>query len=144
MKKFLNFFIFVAILASLSMGAKQGCTTTEKVAGGTAGGAALGAIIGAFTGSPGAGAAIGAGAGALGGALFAAATLPDDDIEKLKKLSGSYMKVEELDNKLLMVGVSSDSKNAIMNEARAISEQYPNARFGFSSGGDFRHIILSS
>jgi len=74
MKKFLNFFIFVTILASLSMGAKQGCTTTEKVAVGTMGGAGFGAAIGALTGSPGLGAAIGAITGAVGGAAFAAMT----------------------------------------------------------------------
>jgi len=64
----------ITVLASFSVGAKNGCTTTEKVAGSTVFGTALGAGIGALTGNWGLGAAIGAGTGALGGAVFAAMT----------------------------------------------------------------------
>ena len=74
MKKFLYFFVFVAILASLSVGAKQGCTAFEKTAGGAVLGTMLGAGIGAATGNWGLGAAIGGGVGALGGAAVAAMT----------------------------------------------------------------------
>jgi len=137
MKKFLKFFILVVVLVSLSVGAKQGCTTTEKVAGSTGIAAAFGAGIGALTGNPGLGAAIGAGTGFLGGVIWAASS--DDksveDVEKLKKLSGIEMNADKLNEKLADVGVSSETKNAIMADVNLIARKFPTATFMINMHG---------
>jgi len=105
------------ILASLSMGTKQGCTTTEKVAVGTMGGAGFGAAIGALTGSPGFGAAMGALTGAVGGAVFAAMTdsrgneLTEEEVREARlqalEMEGQY------DPDLYALRIDRDANNQI-------------------------------
>jgi hypothetical protein len=69
-KRFGQLLILLTLTFCLSMGARNGCSSFENVAGGTGLGAALGAGIGALAGDPALGAAIGAGAGFVGGMIY--------------------------------------------------------------------------
>lgn len=108
MKKIFSLFIFIAICACLSVGAKNGCVTTEKrTAAGAGIGAGAGTLvglgIGILTGNPTAGAVAGAGVGVLGGTAVAAMT--DDKGNELTKAEES-----EVEKKLIEAKEKYDPK----------------------------------
>lgn len=121
----------------------SGCTVTEKRTGAGAGigagaGAAVGAIIGAFLGDPSLGAAIGAGAGAIGGAIIGSqmgGDVKEDDTEKMKKLSGLIMSADKLNENLAFIGVSPETKNAVMVDVNTVLKTAPDAMFTINMHG---------
>lgn len=132
--------ILVLILPGCMEGMTKGQGTVAGGAIGAATGAAVGAGIGAAFGSPGWGAVGGSILGSLFGSVLGY-NFSDDDTEKLKTLSGELVPLPELERRLLWAGISSDGKNAIMNEARSIEGQFPRTIFGFDKDGNFRYRI---
>ena len=118
-KEFWSFLVLIAILATISISAKNGCSMTpaKGAAIGTGVGAALGAGIGAFTGSPALGALIGAGAGALGGALVG--DLMDDQGNTLTETEVREARVQALemegkyDSDLYVLRITRDANDNI-------------------------------
>ena len=116
-KKILSFIVFIVMLFCISVGAKNGCSSFDKTAGGAILGTALGAGIGAATGNWGLGAAIGGGVGALGGAAFAAMTdsqgneLTEDEMREARlqalEMEGQY------DSDLYALRIDRDANNNI-------------------------------
>lgn len=136
-----NLFLSIILLVTLSL-VFGGCTVTEKRTGAGAGigagvGAAAGAIIGALTGSPELGAAIGAVAGGIGGAIIGSqmGEAKEDDTEKMKKLSGLIMNAEKLNENMAFIGVSPETKNAIMVDVGTVLKNAPDAMFTVNMHG---------